>query len=110
MKMSVRAVLLDTCAVIWLANGELASDVVAVIVAAELADGIYVSPISAWEIGILAKPKAGRSSGLQFLPDPKTWFGRLMSAPGIKVAPFSGDIAIDASNFPEPFHSNPAIG
>jgi PIN domain nuclease of toxin-antitoxin system len=43
------AVLLDTCAVIWLANGEqLPPPVTSAIVSAGLADGIFVSTISAW--------------------------------------------------------------
>jgi hypothetical protein len=55
------AVLLDTRAVIWLANGDyLARSATTAILHAGAADGIFVSPVSAWEVGLLSKPKAGR--------------------------------------------------
>jgi PIN domain nuclease of toxin-antitoxin system len=100
-----RAVLLDTCAAIWLANGEpLHDSAVAVIIDAGLADGILVSPISAWEVGLLSRSRRGRRVGVEFLPDPKTWFARLMSFPGIKPAPLSPAVAIDASYLPGELH------
>ncbi|HEX6441333.1 MAG TPA: type II toxin-antitoxin system VapC family toxin [Stellaceae bacterium] len=100
------AVLLDTCAVIWLANGNaLDAAAVAAIIEAGLAEGIFVSPVSAWEIGRLSRP--GRRAQLRFLPDPKTWFERIMAAPGIREAPFSGAIAIDASYLPGAMHGDP---
>jgi PIN domain nuclease of toxin-antitoxin system len=101
------AVLLDTCAVIWLANGDLSPEVGDIIVAAGLGGGIFVSPISAWEIGMLSKPRSGRASGLEFLPDPKAWFARFMAGPGIKAAAFTSDAAIDASYLPGDIHGDP---
>jgi PIN domain nuclease of toxin-antitoxin system len=105
--MPSRAVLLDTCAAIWLANGALSPDVVAIIVAAGLSDGIYISPVSAWEIGMLSKPRSPRASVPVFLPDPKAWFARLMAGPGIKAAALTPDIAIDASHLPGDIHGDP---
>ena len=100
--------LLDTCAVIWLANGDtLAALATEAIFAAARADGILVSPVSAWEIGLLSRPGA-RSSVLQFLPNPKAWFHRLMARPGIKAAPFTSEIAINASFLPGDLHGDPA--
>jgi hypothetical protein len=59
------AVLLDTCAVIWLANGDpLAGAAVGAIIRAGLADGVFVSPISAWEVGLLSKSRAERGAAL----------------------------------------------
>jgi PIN domain nuclease of toxin-antitoxin system len=101
------AVLLDTCAVIWLANGDLSADVSDIIVAAGLSEGIFVSPISAWEIGMLGRPRASRMPSLEFMPDPKTWFARLMAGPGIKAAAFTSDIAVDASYLPGDIHGDP---
>ena len=50
------AVLLDTCAVIWLANGAaMSASGTEVIVPAGLTGGVMVSPVSAWEIGILCR-------------------------------------------------------
>src|SRR3546814_16843583 len=46
------SVLLDTCAVIWLANGDpMPADVLTAISHAALADGVFVSPTSAREVG-----------------------------------------------------------
>lgn len=103
-----RAVLLDTCAMIWLANGNpLAPAALTAIVAAGLAEGVYVSPVSAWEVGMLSKPRPGRDPGPQFLPDPKTWFGRVSAGPGIRQAALTPDIAIDASYLPGELHGDP---
>src|SRR5687768_5489306 len=101
-----KALLLDTCAVIWLANGGLDDEAVARIVEAGLADGIYVSPTSAWEVGMIARPKPGRSE-LEFLPDPKSWFARVMGGAGIRSARFTPDIAIEASFLPGNIHGDP---
>lgn len=103
-----RAVLLDTCAIIWLANGDpLDTGAVAAIIRAGLADGIFISPVSAWEVGMLGRPRQNHENGLSFLPDPKTWFARVMAGPGIREAPFSGAIAIDASYLPGALHGDP---
>jgi len=103
-----RAVLLDTCAVIWLANGDpLAQSAVSAIVHAGLTDGVFVSPISAWEVGLLSRPKTGHSPGLQFLPDPKAWFAKVMAGPGIRKAALTPDIAIDACHLPGDPHGDP---
>ncbi len=102
------AVLLDTCAVIWLANGDpMQPAAIEAIVHAGLHGGIFVSPISAWEIGMLSRPKAGRANVLKFMPDPMTWFTRLMAGPGIKAAPFLPEIAIAASWLPGDIHADP---
>ena len=82
------AVLLDTCAAIWLANKDrMAPEAVRAIVAAGQSGGIFVSPVSAWEIGMLSRPGAGRAGVLAFSPDPLTWFQRLMAGPGIRARP-----------------------
>lgn len=43
----------------------------------------------------------------QFRPDPKTWFATLVAMPGIKEAPITPGIAIDASYLPGDFHADP---
>ena len=102
------SVLLDTCAVIWLANGNpLHHDSVASIVRAGLSGGIFVSPASAWEIGLLAKPRSGRGASVQFKPAPKTWFARFAAGPGIRLADLTPNIAIDASWLPGDLHGDP---
>lgn len=102
-------VLLDTCAVIWLANGgAMASAAMVAITTAALAQSVHVSPISAWEIGLLSRPRPDKTPEVQFLPDPKTWFARFMTGPGIRPADFTPGIAIDASHLPGELHGDPA--
>jgi PIN domain nuclease of toxin-antitoxin system len=102
-----RAVLLDTCAVIYFANGDaMAEAAMEAIIKAGQADGVYVSPVSAWEIGLLSRP--GRPDTVRFLPDPKTWFARVLGAPAVRQAIFTPDIAIDSAHLPLPLHGDPA--
>ena len=103
------AVLLDTCAVIWLANGDpMPADVLAAISHAALADGVFVSPASAWEVGLLSRARGDKQPAVSFLPDPQSWFTRFMGGPGIKEAPLLPEIAIASSHLPEPLHGDPA--
>lgn len=105
--MSAAGVLLDTCAAIWLANGDpMAPAAMRAIQEAGNGDGIFVSPVSAWEIGLLSRPRGNRQP-MAFLPDPKTWFSRLMAAPGVKEAPLTAAIAVDASWLPGDIHGDP---
>ena len=99
--------LLDTCAVIWLANGEFSQAAVDAFIMAASATGVFVSPVSAWEIGMLANPRSNRPA-VQFLPDPKTWFSKIMAAPGIREAAMTPKIAVDASYLPGDPHGDPA--
>ncbi len=102
------AVLLDTCAVIWLANGDpLSRQATKRVVQAGLSGGVFVSPVSAWEVGLLANPRGGRRA-LRFLPDPRSWFAWVMAGPGIRQATLAPEIAIDASYLPDDPHGDPA--
>jgi PIN domain nuclease of toxin-antitoxin system len=102
------ALLLDTHAAIWLAEGVLSDDVFAQIVAAGLTDGVFVSSVSAWEVGLLARPRPSGVPAVVFKPDPQTWFATLLSQPIIREVPLSAQIAIESSFLPAPFHSDPA--
>lgn len=99
--------LLDTCAVIWLANGELPQPVVDAVMVAAISASTFISPVSAWEIGMLANARGNRPA-LRFLPDPKAWFSKVMAAPGIRKATMTPDIAVDASYLPGDLHGDPA--
>jgi PIN domain nuclease of toxin-antitoxin system len=100
-------VLLDTCAIIWLAKGsDMRKTALDKILHAGLREGIFVSAVSAWEIGLLDRRSPIGASA--FLPDAKTWFASFMSGPSIRPAPFTPGIAIDSSRLPEPLHADPA--
>ena len=70
------------------------------------AASVLVSPISAWEIGLLAKKSA--MSKPAFLPSPDEWFRRALAAPSVSSAPFDADIALSSCDLPDPFHRDPA--
>ena len=55
----------------------------------------YVSPITAWEIGMLAS--RGR---LRLLIKPERWFSNLFEVQGVRLAELSPDLLIDASYLP----------
>jgi PIN domain nuclease of toxin-antitoxin system len=103
-----RALLLDTHAAIWLVGGQLSEEVVGSVVSAGLADGVFVSPVSAWEVGLLARPRPDGKPAVEFKPDPVTWFATLLSQPAIRESPLTAKIAIDSSFLPQPFHADPA--
>lgn len=73
---------------------------------AALGDGIFVPPVSAWEVALLSRP--GRPNTIRFLPDPKSWFARVLAAPAIKEARLTAEIAIDSSHLPSPLRADPA--
>ncbi len=78
-----RAILLDTCAAIWLMNGDaMSSPSRKAIAAAQTANlGVYVSPISAWEIATLVA-----RNKLQLTLTPEAWFDALLALPGVRLA------------------------
>jgi PIN domain nuclease of toxin-antitoxin system len=55
----------------------------------------FVSPITAWELGLLVS--RGR---LQLLVTPQRWFARLFEAPGVRLADMSPDLLIASSFLP----------
>jgi PIN domain nuclease of toxin-antitoxin system len=91
------AVLLDTCAAIWLANGDpLTAHSRAVIAAAQASGaGVHVSPISAWEIATLVA-----RNRLQLALTPMVWFSRLVALPGVRLAPMPPELLIASAFLP----------
>jgi PIN domain nuclease of toxin-antitoxin system len=89
--------LLDTCAAIWISEEQpLASEALTAIERSHRsAEFIYVSPITAWEIGLLV------SRGKLTSPmSPQRWFERLLEAPGVRLADMSSDVLIASSFLP----------
>ncbi|MDO9708432.1 type II toxin-antitoxin system VapC family toxin [Paracraurococcus lichenis] len=105
--MAARGVLLDTCALIWVATASpMLSPALGAIRAAAEAGEVHISLISAWEIACLARRRAARSP--LFLPDPKSWFAAALRGPGIRLAPFTPEIAVDTEFLPSDPHRDPA--
>ena len=89
--------LLDTCAAIWIAEGiALAREATqALDEAYDASVPAYVSPITAWEIGLLVA--RGR---LTLLIKPELWFARLMEVLNLRQADMSADVLIASSFLP----------
>jgi len=91
------ALLLDTCALLWLAADEpIAEPAVAAIDAAYRADEtVWVSPISAWEIGLLTA--RGR---IALSTSPQAWFRRAVTRAGVALCALDPETLIDSSFLP----------
>ncbi|MEA2899225.1 MAG: hypothetical protein QOJ84_4840 [Bradyrhizobium sp.] len=97
--------LLDTCAAIWITEEEpFSRDAFSALQRArEAGEPIYVSPITAWEIGLLVA--RGR---LNLLMAPHRWFEHLLQAPGLQLAEMPPDILISSSFLPGKPPNDPA--
>ncbi len=99
------ALLLDTCAAIWLFDGQPISGKAAdeINLAVETGVPVYVSPITAWEVGLLAS--RGR---INSPADPQRWFDHIQKAPGLRLAKISPSILISSSFLPGKPPKDPA--
>jgi len=96
--------LLDTCAAIWLVADTLPAPAeIALAEAYQAGLGVYVSPITAWEIGNLAR-KGRFVSSLT----PMRWFERLMNLPGAALAQMPPEVLIASSELPSFGPGDPA--
>jgi PIN domain nuclease of toxin-antitoxin system len=89
--------LLDTCAAVWISEEQPLADEALIAMERSYRSGefIYVSPITAYEIGLLV------SRGKLTSPmAPQRWFGRLLEAPGVRLADMSPDVLIASSFLP----------
>ena len=89
--------LLDTCAAIFLSSGERVDDaaLAALRHAHENGQSVYISPITAGEIGMLMSRRR-----LMSPLSPERWFQRLIEAPGVRLADMSPDVLIASSFLP----------
>src|SRR5579883_1201951 len=94
---NIQPLLLDTHAAIWITRNEpLAPRAVEAMNAAHRAAGIvFVSPITAWEVGLLVS-----RNRLNLLMTPQRWFSRLLGVAGMRLAELSPDILIASSFLP----------
>ena len=96
--------LLDTCAALWIV-----SDAISPVTENALAESrksglpLYVSPITAWEIGLLARKGRFKSSY-----SPQRWFEQLMSVPDTTLAELTAKVLMESSFLPGDLHSDPA--
>lgn len=97
--------LLDTHVWIWIVDGalrELSPAAVREIEEASRRGAVLVSTISAWEVAMLQAK--GR---LRLSMDVREWVERGLSAPGVRLAELSVDVAVDSARLTE-VHGDPA--
>jgi PIN domain nuclease of toxin-antitoxin system len=101
----MQPILLDTCAALWLVAGApLAEEAVGAIAAAQKAgEPVWISPVLAWEIGLLARKGRFRSS-----LTPQRWFQQLCAQPGLQLCALDADILLASSFLPGDLHGDPA--
>jgi len=89
--------LLDTHTAIWLVGNEpIALEAEEAINAVYEAEGtLLVSPITAWEVGLLVSLRR-----IDLLATPQRWFAHLLSIPNVQLADLSPEILIAASFLP----------
>jgi PIN domain nuclease of toxin-antitoxin system len=97
-------VLLDTHALLWLDSGApMTRESIAAIDDAAGRGEVLVSPVSAWEVGLLV-----RKGRIRLDLEPLPWFERFLSLPGVRLTPLAVAAAISSSFLAEPFHGDPA--
>ena len=97
-------VLLDTHVWLWMAGGErIAPAARKRIAAAAAEDALVMSPISIWEVGMLAAK--GR---IAVQPDCLSWIAEALAKTGVRLLPLSVQVAVESSFLPEGFHGDPA--
>ena len=91
------ALLLDTCALIWIMdNAELSPMAVQYIDDAyDRGEAVYASPITAWEIGLQAS--TGRFKSIL---TPQRWLEELLRTPNMKLAELTARVLLESSFLP----------
>ncbi len=93
---AARPLLLDTCAAIWLMNGDPMSPASrAAIAAAQPVRAVHVSPMTSWEIAMLAA--CGR---VALNLSPTAWFAALLAQPGVALAAMPPAVLIASATLP----------
>ncbi len=97
--------LLDTCAVIWIAQGDPLREPAASELpeACERGIPLLVSPITAWEVGMLVAK--GR---MALALDPDLWFDRFCDLPGVTLAAMPPSVLVASTTLPSQPPGDPA--
>ena len=96
--------LLDTCAAIWAAEDQLKPDAVTALNERYASgESLLISPITAWEIGLLFA--RGR---LRAALAPAEYFRRLIGVPGVRLAEMPAEVLLASSFLPGTPPADPA--
>ena len=94
---AIQPLLLDTCAAIWLVNGDpISVESRAAITGAQTANaGVHVSPMTVWEIvRLVAKNRIYLSRS------PEDWFDGLLGLTGVRLAAMPPKVLIASASLP----------
>lgn len=88
-----RPYIVDTCVALWIVEGRTPRKVAEALTEA-LNDGFqtFISPITAWEIGQLARKRRFVSN-----LSPQRWFAQLMSTPGAALAGMPPEVLMESA-------------
>ena len=79
------------------------ADAEAAVAAAGVEDRLFVSAVSAWEVGVL-----WRKRGYTFDPEPAAWLDRMVAQSRIRLTPLTARQAVASSLLPGELHDDPA--
>jgi PIN domain nuclease of toxin-antitoxin system len=97
-------ILLDTCAAIWAAEGMLSAEARGALAERYRAgEPVYVSPIAAWELGLLFS-----HGGLRASVSPAEYWRRLTALPGVAMASMPPEVLLQSSFLPADTLRDPA--
>ena len=97
------AYLLDTCAVLWIAEGAHLQEPAASALPKAQDGELFISPISAWEIATLAA-----KGKIALTMSPEVWFERFCDQRGVVLAEMSPSVLIASAALPGAPPSDPA--
>lgn len=97
--------LLDTCAAIWLTQGDAIAPAAVEAMDKVARDGrqLRLSLITAWELGLLAK--SGKAAMAR---PPAAVFAAFLRLPGVTLEQLTAEILIESSLLPGEIHGDPA--
>ena len=101
-----RALLFDTHIWVWYVEnetGRFSPRIEPLVETAVRHGGVVVSAMSVWEVALL---EAARRIDLSV--DVRTWVGRALTFPGVRLKGLSPSIAIESTRLPGPIHRDPA--
>ena len=103
--MTTAPILLDTCAAMFMVADEPITDAARATINDAAASGapLYVSPITAWEVGMMAGKGRFRSS-----MTPERWFEGLRTLPGIILCALTAEILMQSWSLPGRLNKDPA--
>lgn len=97
------ALLLDTCAVIWVAQGERLREPAASELKRKRKAPLFVSPITAWEIGTLVS-----KGKISLAIDPEAWFASFCELPGVTLTEMPPSVLMASACLPGAPPADPA--